>query len=408
MGIASQKNMAVQGTAEPGFEPVRTLLEQQVANGDHIGYGVCVYHHGKKVADLWGGFADQDAERPWQHDTMAVCFSTTKGLTATCLHILADRGLVDYQAPVAKYWPEFAQAGKEKITVYHLLTHQAGLAPVPGELSGTDLYDWGLVIKGIETQEPAWEPGTESGYHAVTFGFLVGEVIRRVSGKRIGQFLRDEVCAPLGLKDMYIGAPESVEPRIAKLKSRMVMTPELMKQLQERLAAGGPLIDPMMERAMGAKPGSMMAQDQGEANVFDIPEAHRAEIPAANGIMTARDLARMYACLGNGGELDGARLMSAERVQIMSKQQTKRPDKIIMLEVGWALGYMTGGIEGWPQGPRESAFGHAGLGGSIGFCDPEIEMAFGFTTNALAMDLIGYGRTAALADAARTCAEAAG
>lgn len=408
MGIASDTNMAVQGVVEPAFEPVRELLEQQVANGDHIGYGVCVYHHGRKVADLWGGLADEDTKLPWNEDTMAVSFSTTKGLTATCLHILADRGLVGYEKPVSTYWPEFAQNGKDKITVYHLLTHQAGLAPVPGELSGADLFDWDLVIKGIEEQAPAWEPGTESGYHAVTFGFLVGEVVRRVSGKRIGQFLADEVCAPLGLKDMYIGAPESVDARIAKLKSRMTITTEMMQQLQERLAAGGPLIDPMLERAMGAKPGSMGTQDNGEANQFDTPEAHRAEIPAANGIMTARDLARMYACLGNGGELEGARLMSAERVRIMSKQQTKRPDKIIMVEVGWALGYMTGGIEGWPQGPRESAFGHAGLGGSIGFCDPEIGMAFGFTTNALAMDLIGYGRTAALAQAARTCAEAAG
>jgi CubicO group peptidase (beta-lactamase class C family) len=408
MGIA--QGSVVQGTVAPGFEAASDLLERQVAAGEHIGFGVCVYHHGKKVVDVWGGLADEDAKKPWQADTMAVSFSTTKGLTATCLHILADRGLVDYEAPVATYWPEFAQAGKEKITVYHILTHQAGLAPVPGELHGADLYDWDRVIKGIETQEPAWEPGTISGYHAVTFGFLVGEVVRRVSGKGIGKFLQDEVCAPLGLKDMYIGAPESVEPRIARLKSRMVPTPELLKQMQERLASGQPLVDPMMERAMGARPGSMLQPREGEAadNTFDTPEAHRAEIPAANGIMTARDLARMYACLGNGGELDGARLMSAERVKIMSKLQTKRPDRIIQVEVGWALGYMTGGIEGWPQGPRETAFGHAGLGGSIGFADPEIGMAFGFTTNALAMDLIGYGRTAALAEAARVSAEALG
>jgi CubicO group peptidase (beta-lactamase class C family) len=386
---------------------VRSLLEEQFSQGLHIGAGVCVYHRGRVVADLWGGLADEDAKKPWERDTMAVSYSTTKGLTATCLHVLADRGLVDYQAPVSAYWPEFAKNGKEKITVYHVLTHQAGMAQVPEGMYGADLFDWERVIRGIEEEAPVWEPGTESGYHAVTFGFLVGEIVRRVSGKRIGQFLRDEICAPLGLRDMYIGAPADAEPRIAKLKNRMIMSAEMIKQMQERLAAGGEMISPLTQRAMGMRPGQTMTGGEGD-NVFDSPEGHQAEIPAANGVMTARDLARMYACLGNGGELDGVRLMSPERVAMMSKLQTRRPDKVIIVEVGWALGYMTGGIEGWPQGPRESAFGHAGLGGSIGYCDPEIGLAFGFTTNALAMDLIGYGRTAALAESARVCAEAAG
>jgi CubicO group peptidase (beta-lactamase class C family) len=398
---------AIQGTVQPKFEPVRALLEAQFANDQHIGAGVCVYHHGRPVADLWGGLANEDTKAPWQRDTMAMSYSTTKGLVATCLHVLADRGLVDYQKPVAKYWPEFAQKGKDRITVYHVLTHQAGMAQLPEGMYGADLFDWERVIHGIEQEEPVWEPGTESGYHAVTFGFLVGEIVRRVSGKRIGQFLRDEICGPLGLRDMYIGAPAEVEGQIAKLKNRMIMSPEMVKQMQERLAAGGEMMSPLTQRAMGMRPGSTMAGGEND-NVFDTPEGHQAEIPAANGVMTARDLARLYACLGNGGELDGARLMSAERVATMSKQQTRRADKVIIVEVGWALGYMTGGIEGWPQGPRASAFGHAGLGGSIGFCDPEIGMAFGFTTNALAMDLIGYGRTAQLAEAARKCAEAAG
>ena len=398
----------IKGTTDPAFAPVRELLEEQFANNEHIGAGVAVYHRGALVADLWGGLADEDTKRPWEKDTMAVSFSTTKGLTATCLHILADRGLVDYQAPVGTYWPEFAKKGKEKITVYHLLTHQAGLAPVPEGLYGADLFDWERVIHGIEEQEPAWEPGTESGYHAVTFGFLVGEVVRRVSGKRIGTFLREEVCAPLGLQDMYIGAPESVEPQIAKLKNRMTMTSEMMEQIAERMKAGEPLVNPLTERAMGARPGPWASGERSDEQPFDTPEGHRAEIPAANGVMTARDLARMYACLGGYGEIDGVRLMSEERVRIMSERQTYRPDKVIMVEIGWALGYMTGGSEGWPQGPRVSAFGHAGLGGSIGFCDPEIGMAFGFTTNALAMDLIGYGRTAKLAESARLCAEAVG
>jgi CubicO group peptidase (beta-lactamase class C family) len=395
---------AVQGFVEPGFVPVREKLEEQFAAGQHIGAGVAVYQRGRLVADLWGGVADEDTGAPWERDTMAMSYSTTKGLTATCLHVLAERGLVDYRAPVSTYWPEFARKGKEKITVYHLLTHQAGLAPVPEGLYGADLFDWERVIHGLEEEEPAWEPGTDTGYHAITFGFLVGEVVRRVSGKRIGTFLRDEICGPLGLQDMFIGAPESAEPRIARLKNRMTVSAEQMRQIQERLQAGEPVMSPLMQRAMGARPGAMLGE-QPRDDPYDTPAGHRAELPALNGVMTARDLARMYACLAAYGELDGVRLLSEERVRTMSKQQTRRPDRVIMVEVGWALGYMTGGIEGWPQGPRVTAFGHAGLGGSIGYCDPEIGMAFGFTTNALAMDLIGYGRTAQLAEAARICAE---
>jgi CubicO group peptidase (beta-lactamase class C family) len=395
----------VQGQIDPGFEPLRDLLEAQFANGEHIGAGVCVYHRGRKVVDVWGGLANEDTRSAWNADTMAVSFSTTKGLTATCLHILADRGLVDYQALVSKYWPAFAQHGKEKITIYHLLTHQAGLAPVPDGMYDADFYDWERIIRGIEQQSPAWEPGTESGYHAVTFGFLVGEVVRRVSGQSLGTFLRDEVATPLGVAgEMFVGAPESVEPRIAKLKNRMTLTPEVLEQMRatQAAAAGGEV--PLFARAMAMRPDRM--PDPNADNVFDTPAGHRAEIPAANGIMTARALARMYACLGNYGALDGVRLMRESTVRSMSERQTLRPDKVIMVPVGWALGYMTGGVEGWPQGPRVTSFGHAGLGGSIGFCDPEIGMAFGFTTNALAMDLIGYGRTAALAGAARACCEA--
>ncbi len=393
----------VQGTIEPGFEALRDLLEEQFAKGEHIGAGVSVYHHGRKVVDVWGGLANEDTKKPWERDTMAVSYSTTKGLTATCIHVLADRGIVDYQAPVAKYWPEFAQNGKEKITVFHLLTHQAGMTSVPEGMYGADLFDWERVIHALEKQAPAWVPGEESGYHALTFGFLVGEVVRRASGKSIGAFLRDEVCTPLGIADeMFIGAPESVEPRIAKLKNRMTITPEMIKQFQEAQATQS-ADTTLRARAMGMSPDGAPREDS-----LDTPAGHRAEVPAVSGIMTARALARVYACLGNYGELDGVRLMSDATVRTMSKQQTYRPDRILVMPIGWAMGYMTGGTEGWPQGPRVTSFGHAGLGGSIGLCDPEIEMAFGFTTNALAMDLIGYGRTAALAGAARACCEALG
>jgi CubicO group peptidase (beta-lactamase class C family) len=231
----------------------------------------------------------------------------------------------------------------------------------------------------------------------------VGEIVRRVSGKSVGAFLSEEVCKPLGIEhDMFIGAPESVEPRIAKLKSRIELTPEL----RQRFQAAGDSPDPLRARAIGMRPGQSIASGGEGSNQFDTPEGHRAEVPSANGIMTARALARLYSCLANGGQLDGVRIMSDDRVKIMSERQTHRPDRIITLPIGYALGFMCGGDGAWPQGPRVSAFGHAGLGGSIGFCDPAIDMAFGFTLNAMALDLIGYGRTSQLAKAARECAEA--
>jgi CubicO group peptidase (beta-lactamase class C family) len=395
----------VRGEVDPNFEPVRQIFERQFVAGEHVGAGVAVYHRGEKVVDLWGGLANRDTGAAWERRTMAISMSTTKGLTATCLHMLADRGLVEYEAPVARYWPEFARNGKESITVYHLLTHQAGLAPVP--VYGADLLDWDAVVHGLEEMAPEWEPGTAIGYHAFTFGHLVGEVIRRVSRKSVGGFLRDEVCAPLGLEDMHIGAPPSAEPRIAKLEQTMLPAPGMVERMQERLAAGEPLISPLTERAMGIRPGTAISGEPQE-NFLDTPAGHQAEVPAANGVMTARDLARLYACLANYGQLDGIRLMSADRVRVMSKVQTRRRDLVLGIEPGWALGYMTGGAPLWPQGMRETAFGHPGVGGSVGFCDPEINMAFGFTTNGLAMDPFGFGRAAALAEAARISAEAIG
>ena len=384
----------IQGRTEPAFDAVRKTFEGQFAAGKHLGAGVAVYHRGRKVVDLWGGVADEASGRRWEEDTMAVCYSTTKGLTATCVHMLADRGKLKYDDPVAKHWPGFAAHGKEKITVYHILTHQAGIPQIPDGTTMDDVLDWEKMVHGMEGVEPLWEPGTDSGYHAMTFGYLAGEIVRRVDGRSVGQFLREEVCEPLGLQHTHIGAPESAEPLISTLRAAQ-LTPEM--EAQRVMFASG---DSIQARAFRIEGG-------GDLNAtLNTRAGHAAQIPAANGVMTARDLARLYACLGNGGELDGVRLMSAETVRRASDQQTCRPDRVIMIPVGWALGYMTGGIEGWPQGPRTTAFGHAGLGGSIGFADPEIQMSFGFVPNQLAMDLIGYGRTAELAASARQCAEA--
>ncbi|HYM15305.1 MAG TPA: serine hydrolase domain-containing protein [Dehalococcoidia bacterium] len=387
----------VQGSVEPGFEALRDVFEGQFGAGLHIGAGVAVCHRGRLVADLWGGLADDDTGAPWTRDTMAVSFSTTKGLTAACLHVLADRGLVRYDDAVSKYWPGFATNGKGAITVYHLLTHQAGIPQVPEGVVLRDLLDWERMTTAVAGLTPLWEAGAATGYHALTFGWLVGEVVRRIDGRLPGTFFAEEIARPLGITGLHIGAPESAEPHIATLKSRFTITPEMQAATAQVM---GP--DALLGRALGTGLGDMNG-------LLNTREGHAAQIPAANGVMSARDLARFYACLGAYGELGGVRILSEATVRRMSERQTYRPDRVIMnIEIGWSLGYMNGGAPGWPQGPRVTSFGHAGFGGSLGFADPEIGMSFGLVLNALNLDLVGAGRTSALADAARACAEAAG
>jgi CubicO group peptidase (beta-lactamase class C family) len=385
----------IRGTAAAGFEAVRAEFERQFAEGQHIGAAVAVYQHGRKVVDLWGGLADEDANRAWDEGTMAVSFSTTKGLTAACLHLLADRGLVQYGEPVAKYWPEFAANGKAGITVYHLLTHQAGLAAIPADLAADDLLDWERVTGALAAETPESAPGAQTAYHAMTFGFLVGEVVRRIDGRSLGTFFRDEIATPLGITELHIGTPDALHPRVATLKPKFELTPEVVQQVSAMSSPGS-----LTARAMTTARGDMSA-------LLSTPAGLRAEIPAANGVMSARDLARFYACLAGYGELDGVRLLSAARVRAMSELQTSGPDGVIPVPINWALGYMAGGIEGRPQGSRVTAFGHPGIGGSIGYADPEIGLAFGFVLNGLAIDIVGTGRATALASIARACAEAA-
>lgn len=379
----------VHGYVAPGFEPVQQEFERQFAAGDHVGGSVAAYRGAELVVDLWGGVADEASGEPWSRDTMAVCYSTTKGLAATCLHVLADRGMLPYGDPVARHCPEFAAHGKDGITVQHVLTHQAGLAPIPRGVDEVTVLDWPRIAQAMAESEPAWVPGEESGYHALTFGWLAGEIVRRVDGRLVGCVLREEICEPLGIDDMFIGAPPDVEPRIAPLYHHVeAASPE---ETAARAAfIGG---DSLPARAL--MPGFDMAA------LLNSPAGHQAEIPAVGGVMTARVLARLYACLANGGALDGVRILSEDTVRLASRQQTLRPDKILVVPIGWAMGYMTGGGVITTMGPRATAFGHPGFGGSIGYADPEIGMSFGFVPNKLTRDLFGGSRASRLADAVR-------
>ncbi len=371
-------SIEVHGRVEPGFERVRDAFAQNFEKNGDVGAGVAIYAHGRPVVDLWGGLADPDAGAPWREDTLQWVYSTTKGATAICAHILSERGELDIDAPVARYWPEFAAEGKENIPVRWLLSHRAGLAAIDRPISVDDMIAWTPAIDAIAAQKPNWEPGTAHGYHAMTFGWLVGEVVRRISGESLGTFFHNNVAKPLGL-DFWIGLPESAEPRVSKLIA----------------AQRPPNIDEMREQWLKTMPltAKVFTNPQMEEGDVNTRALHAAEIPAISGITTARSLARMYAA--TIGEVDGVRLLRPETVDALRTTQSRGPDKIIpMVETHFGLGFMLPGSFS-PMGP-EGCFGHPGAGGSVGFADPAAGLAFGYVMNKMDNNLAGDQRPASL------------
>jgi len=304
----------IDGLLHPDFFPVASAL-RRVLQSYPGGAAVCVYHRGECVADLWGGARD-GAGRPWERDTLAPSFSTTKGVVSTLLHMMADRGLLRYEDPVAKHWPEFAQAGKAAITVRHVLAHQSGLYHIRQMIDRAErMLDWQYMIRAIERTPPLHKPGERTGYHGLTYGFLVGEILQRVTGKSFSQLVQDELVQPLGLDGMYIGAPEEALARAATL----------IRPAPGFLARYGPQLGDALEGAarmcqqllalvgLDADLNSMLdaLAPRGISSFdFGAHETLRVAIPAANGLFTARSLARMYAALAGGGTLDGVRLLS--------------------------------------------------------------------------------------------------
>ena len=373
----------VGGFCEPGFEAVRTAFGSNFAEHGDVGAAVCVYHRGAPVVDLWGGLADREAGRPWEEDTLQLVFSTTKGVTATCVHLLVERGLLDLDEPVATYWPEFAAAGKESIPLRWVLTHQAGLAAVTSEVTMEEILGWDGIIAAVAAEEPQWEPGTEHGYHARTFGWILGEVVRRVTAKSIGAFLADEVAGPLGL-DFFIGLPASELGRISHLYG-----PEVDPDMRELMDAFmGP--DTLLGQVLNGPSGLF-----GYDDMWNRPDLLAAEMPSSNGVGTARAVARLYAALI--GEVDGHRLLSAETVATATAVQVEGPDKVIGVPMPFGLGYMTP----LPFGPPGS-FGHFGAGGSLGIADPSGEWTMGYVMNQMQLGLTGDARSTGLIEAVMT------
>ncbi|POX38708.1 esterase [Streptomyces sp. Ru73] len=364
----------VQGHCAPGFENVRAEFARNFAERGEVGSSLAVTLDGEFVVDLWGGHADAGRTRPWERDSLVNVYSTSKGMTALCAHLLADRGELDLDAPVAHYWPEFAQAGKADVPVRWLLSHRAGLIAPREPLTPADVYDWEKTCAVLAATEPWWKPGTAQGYHAVSFGFLVGEVVRRITGSSLGTFLRTEITEPLGA-DLYIGTPETEQARCAD------MIPPGKDGTLQTLFPGMPK-GPFT--SLDDHPLAGVAVAMGHLPVGDVNSAacRSAEIPAANGNATAHGLATVYRALA-GGELVGPGTLAAMRAQ---QSEGDEPDLVLSaaaperLPFAWATGFMLN-CYGY-FGPNPGAFGHGGAGGSLAFADPENRLSYAYTMNA--------------------------
>jgi CubicO group peptidase (beta-lactamase class C family) len=370
--------LAVGGWVETEFEPVLDAFAANFDERGEIGAAVCVYRDGRPVVDLWGGVADPTTGRAWGDDSIVGVFSSTKGVTAVCANLLMEQGLLDPDAAVASYWPEFAAKGKGAITVRQVMSHQAGLPFVEGVFTLDEVLAWDPIVEQLARQEPIWPPGTKHGYHMRTYGWLVGELIRRATGTTAGRFLRREVADPLGI-DFWIGLPEELEPRVAP-----VVPPRT-----DMRAALAPLRDRLLLARVFDNPSGLFNYD----DMWNTRALHAAELPSSNGIGSARALARLYASLVGDG-VDGVRTLQPATVEAATVEQVRGPDAVIIEETAFGLGFMLGSSFGAAN--PDSAFGHAGAGGSLSFADPSAGVAFGYVMNDLRFDSGGDPRSESL------------
>ena len=375
-----------EGISDPAFSAVRDAFAENFASRDEAGAAVTVVADGKTVVDLWGGVADLRTRAPWTRDTIVMVFSSTKGAAALCAHSLVSRGRLDLDAPVARYWPEFAEAGKEHIAVRMLLNHQAGLPAIEAPMPDDALCDWGAMTRALAAQRPWWPPGTAHGYHPITYGFLVGEVVRRIHGESLGRFFRDEIAAPLGL-DFWIGLPEACEPRVARLIPAPLPT------------EANPFFAALVNRTTITNRAFLNPPTLMKAPGIHSRAVRAAEIPAANGVATARGLAGMYAALAAGGR----GIVDRDTLAAMARVESEGDDRVLLLPTRFALGFMKT-MDNRPRdsarlGPNEGAFGHVGAGGSVGMADPQAGIAVGYVMNRMGPGVLLNERGQSLIDA---------
>ncbi len=365
----------IQGECDARFASVREQFGINLAERGEVGASVCVIHEARTVVDLWGGVADRRTGRPWERDTISLVWSSTKGATALCAHLLISRGLLDLNAKVASYWPEFGRAGKESTTVRMLLNHRAGLPVIRQTLAPGGLYDWEYMTGMLAAETPFWEPGARQGYHATTFGHLVGELVRRVDGRPFDLFFREEIAGPLTL-DFHLGLSEKDEARVAPIiRADPPSQREPRSLFLERMANDPESIQSLMVKNTGRRsPGD-----------HDSREAHASVLPSSGGITNARGLAGMYAPLATGG----SPFVDADSVRQMSAVSSATGiDATLLIGLRISLGFWkSSDNRQGPPGARDSmilseeAFGHPGMGGSLGFADPGAQISFGYTMN---------------------------
>jgi CubicO group peptidase (beta-lactamase class C family) len=380
---------AVEGRVEAGWEAVAVAFARNFTEHGDVGAAVCVYLHGRPVVDLWGGMADAGAGRSWEEDTVVLVFSSTKGATAICANQLVERGMLDMDAPVAAYWPEFAAADKQDVPVRWVLSHQVGVPAVTAALTLAEVLAWDPVVAAVAAQTPIWDPGTATGYHARTYGWMVGEIVRRITGRTLGTWLAEEVAAPLGL-DFWVGLPEAIEARVA--------------HLYPPIPPDDPKIAAAVEAFMG--PDTLLGQVlTGPSGLFGYNDMwneralHACEMPSSNGIGSARSLARMYAA--TIGTVDGVRLLQPDALAAACEAQAQRTDRVLGRPTRFGLGFMLTPVLAPFVGP--AGFGHPGAGGSLGFADPDADLAFGYVMNQMKLGVTGDDRTAGLLEAAYGC-----
>ena len=393
-----KQDMKIDGNCKKGFERVADAFTKNFAEHGEVGASVCLTVGGETVVDLWGGVADPKTNAPWTKDTVSIVFSCTKGAMAISAHILASRGKLDIDAPVVELWPEFGQKGKEAVTTRMMLDHSAAVPALRDKVKETGPWEWDYMTARLAEEEPFWVQGTRNGYHGLTFGWTVGEMVRRASGKSLGTFFKDEIAGPLGL-DFWIGLPEEIEPRVAPMianvyRPEQVVTP-FLKDLANKQS-----IPALFFFNTGAVMGGGLNTRAG----------HAAEIGAANGITNARGLAGMYAPLAQGG----GKLVDAKTLARMGEvSMATHDDATLRIPTRFALGFMKSmdnrrrslGAKIFGEDcdsviMSSAAFGHVGAGGSLGFADPAAGLSFGYTMNRMGPGLLMNERGQALIDAA--------
>ena len=362
------------------FAPLADAFRAGLADGAELGARFTLVERGQVVFDLWGGFADRARSKPFDAATLTPVFSTTKAIAAILVARLVDQGRLTYDQTVASVWPEFAQAGKGEITVGQVMSHQDGLAGLVEPMDPGLWLDWDIIVAKLAAMAPLWPPGTASGYHPITFGFTAGEIFRRVDGRSMGRALREDLAEPFGL-DLWIGLPDAEFPRVAELER------------PHRFADFGKIteIKKLAFLTKWAAPGGRGAEAW-----------RRAEIPSANGHVTALGLARLMNALACGGELDGRPLLKPETVEALTRERIFGQDLVLPFQIGWAAGLMRN-LPNMIYGPGETGFGHSGWGGSCTFADPERGLSGAYVMNRQSPDLIGDPRAVKLIDTAYDC-----